>query len=498
MNIVNHRTPQTIVSCLAALALLLSGCIPADLSASNAALAAPLPTPTPLPTLEVTALPTRPPYQPGELVEYTAQTGDNLPALAARFNTSIAEIRAANPILPQNVTTLPPGMPMQIPIYYLPLWGTSYQILPDALFVDGPAQVGFDTRAFIDSQPGWLNGFRGSLGVDTRDAAEIIDSVATQYSVSPRLLLALIEYQAGGLTQPAPPPGSDPYFLSYRDIGHRGLYMQLGWAANALNNWFYTWRDGALTSFTHPDGRLERPDPWQNAATVSLHLYFSRLYSAEEYARATSGVGFAQTYAALFGDPWQTPPHIPGSLEQPPLRLPFELGKVWAFTGGPHTGWGEGEPYAALDFAPPSVAGGCNDTDEWATAVASGVISRAEPGLITLDLDGDGDEKTGWVIFYLHLDHEGRLTRGMQIEAGQPLGHPSCERGRSTGTHVHIARKYNGEWIPAGGAVAFNLEGWISHNGSAPYQGTLVHFDRTISACTCSSEGSHIESTASQ
>jgi LasA protease len=42
--------------------------------------------------------------------------GDTLPALAAHFNTSVEKIRAANPEIPPIVTTLPPGMPMKIPI----------------------------------------------------------------------------------------------------------------------------------------------------------------------------------------------------------------------------------------------------------------------------------------------------------------------------------------------------------------------------------------------
>ena len=97
------------------------------------------------PDLDITPLPTRPAYTPGELVDYTVQTGDTLPALASHFNTSIEELREENPIIPEDVTTLPPGMPMKIPIYYAPLWGTSYQILPDSHFVNGPAQVGFDS-----------------------------------------------------------------------------------------------------------------------------------------------------------------------------------------------------------------------------------------------------------------------------------------------------------------------------------------------------------------
>ena len=38
--------------------------------------------------------------------------------------------------------------------------------------------------------------------------------------------------------------------------------------------------------------------------------------------------------------------------------------------------------------------------------------------------------------------------------------------GSATGTHIHLVRKYNGEWMPAEGIgnaiLAFNLEGWVS------------------------------------
>ena len=38
---------------------------------------------------------------------------------------------------------------------------------------------------------------------------------------------------------------------------------------------------------------------------------------------------------------------------------------------------------------------------------------------------------------------------GQIVEAGAVLGYPSCAGGYSTATHLHIARRYNGEWIPA-------------------------------------------------
>jgi hypothetical protein len=72
------------------------------------------------------------------------------------------------------------------------------------------------------------------------------------------------------------------------------------------------------------------------------------------------------------------------------------------------------------------------------------------------------------------------------------LGRPSCEGGRATGTHIHIARKYNGEWIAADGALAFDLGGWVAHNGSRPYLGSLTRFGETVIASESSIAASQI------
>ena len=186
-----------------------------------------------------TGLPLRPQYDPGQLVDYLAQTGDTLPALAVHFNTRVEEIRAANPQIPQDATTMPPGMPMKIPIYYLPFWGTPYKILPDSLYVDGPATIGFDTAAFVAGHAGWLKDFVTYAGGTNRSGAGMVDYVARNYSVSPRLLLALLEYQTGALSHPVPPLTS--YALGEQDYNYPGVYLQLVWAAGKLNHGFYGW-----------------------------------------------------------------------------------------------------------------------------------------------------------------------------------------------------------------------------------------------------------------
>lgn len=441
----------------------------------------------------------RPRYGPGELVDYTAQPGDTLAALAVRFNTTVNEILQFNSFIPRTATTMPAGMPMKIPIYYLPLWGSPYRLLPDSLFPNGPAQVGFDVVDYVSKTTGWLNGYQAYVADANRSGAEIVAYIAHYYSISPRLLLALLEYQAGALSNPNPPEELTEFPLGNTGWNYKGLFLQLGWASNRLNDAYYRYRMARLTEIEHKDGRLERIDPWQNAASAALMNYFNAAFDVPEYRQAIAPDGFAATYTRLFGDPWASEePHLPGSLEQPAFLLPFEPGDVWALTGGPHTGWGLGEPYAALDFAPPSKASGCQKSDRWATAVAEGVIVRSETGQVMLDLDGDGDERTGWNIFYLHVATEGRIPLGARVKAGDPIGHPSCEGGSATGTHIHIARKYNGEWMPAegigAGVLAFNLEGWSARNGSQAYLGTLVRNSLVVTACTCSNARSWIKS----
>jgi LasA protease len=472
--------------------LLLSSCAPPQSNSVIENMITPLaPTPIPAPTSE------RPQYSPGELVDYTAQDGDTLPALAARFNTTVEEIKQANPIIPADATTMPMGFPMKIPIYYLPLWGTTYKSIPDHAFVNGPSQIGFNTSAFVAGTSGWWKDYRSYAGGKMRTGAEIVDYVATNYSISPRLLLALLEYQVGALTQPEPPAAK--YLLGFRRSFYTTPYLQLVIAANTLNNGYYGWRAGDLTEFELPDEIILRPDPWQNAASVSIQYYFSRLQFGTQYYASIGPEGLARTYQTLFGDPWLNPPIlIPGSLTQPALRFPFHNDFIWAYTGGPHTGWGSGKPFAAIDFAPASDTSGCftASQDQFATAMADALVVRSNIDGIILDLDKDGDERTGWVLFYLHIATNGRVPVGREVQAGEKIGYPSCEGGSSTGTHVHIARKYNGEWIAAGGPLAFNLEGWVAESGTRAYEGTLRRGPLTIIACVCSNAASQVRSEA--
>jgi murein DD-endopeptidase MepM/ murein hydrolase activator NlpD len=216
--------------------------------------------------------------------------------------------------------------------------------------------------------------------------------------------------------------------------------------------------------------------PTVNAGTAGVQNFFAHLDGYDAWLRDVSPGGFYDTYFVLFGYPFDyaIEPLVPSNLIQPLMYLPFAEGQVWSFTGGPHLAWDAGTPFGAIDFAPPGEAQGCVEVDYYVTAVADGMVTRTGNGVVILDLDLDGNEGTGWVVLYMHIETRDRVQPGTFLHAGDPVGHPSCEGGLSSGTHVHMARKFNGVWIPAYGNVPFNLDGWVSAGMGEEYVGTLT------------------------
>jgi LysM repeat protein len=479
-------------SACALIAFAVVACAPANPGASlPGAATSPAITATP-PDAAATPVPVRTSFPPGQVFDYVAQSGDTLPAVASHFNTTVEEILQANPDLPE-VSTLPVGYVLAVPAYYLPLTGPAFHILPDSEIVNGPTAVSFSTQEEILKRPGFLSGLSDYAFRRERPAWEVIDVVARNYSIHPRLLLTLLEYQTQALSRPFPDSDQTTYPLAVRNTRFRGLYRQLIWAAEQINDGYYGWRAGSLKEYDLADGKTARPDSWLNAGTAGLQMLFATMYGEQEFARASSPDGFFAAYVSLWGDPAQYAIDLlPGSLQQPELALPFLPNRIWDFTGGPHSSWGESLPLGALDFAPPAMEGGCAWSGEWVAAPAAGVITRSEEAIVELDLDGDGDARTGWVIFFFHIAEQDRIPAGTVVAAGDRLGHPSCEGGRSTGTHFHIARRFQGEWLPAAGPLPFILDGWVPENGAEPYLGTMTRGSRSVEACTCTTAGNRI------
>ncbi|MGH2522762.1 MAG: LysM peptidoglycan-binding domain-containing protein, partial [Anaerolineales bacterium] len=310
---------------------------------------------TPTPVVEVTPLPARGPFEPAKLLPYLVQTGDTVTAIAAHFNTTVDQVLKANPSLPLTAT-LSSGQTIQVPAYYFALGGPTLKIIPDSEFVFGPATTDFDVAEYLESQPGYIRNLSAFVSDRQRSNAETILYLARQYSINPRLLLALLEWRSGALTKAEVPADVIANPLNLPDDGglarfaaKSGFYLQLHWAAEQLSIGYYGWRNGTLTSISLSDTYLSRVDMYQNAGTVGVQYLLGQMLPHDEFDAAAGPEGFAATYYALWGNPFahdDPPDVIPGNLTQPALTLPFVANQQWALTGGPHPGWGTNLPWS--------------------------------------------------------------------------------------------------------------------------------------------------------
>jgi len=453
---------------------------------------------------------------PPGMIAYKIQAGDTLGIVAARFNVHIGEIFCASPTIDQRCPLLtgneaidaihpnslspqrllPPGQFLIIPDRVAHT-GPMDQVLPDSEVIFSVSAANFNIEAYLEEAEGYLHSHRQYLMLNGwNTGADIVRMVAIENSINPRLLLALLEYQCECvLGNPGTLEEIEPFMgATSTQYLRKDLYGQLDWTAHQLSNGYYGWRSGTLTEAQLKDGKIIRLAPSLNAGTAALQYFFALLYDEKGWRKALEPEnGFSTVYKHMFGDPWSKEVIlIQENTAQPPLLLPFEPGSTWSFTGGPHPAFEGNGPLASLDFAPASAEEGCVPTEAWAVAAADGLVVRSEYGLVVLDLDGDGLEQTGWNIMYLHIGSQNRVKVGDYLEAGDPIGHPSCEGGVASGTHIHIARKLNGEWIPADSNLPFNLSGWVAHNGEKPYLGILTRDGQVVTACTCSWEASWI------
>lgn len=462
-------------------------------------------TPTSLLNINVTREPlTTPtayisPTIPPNSILYYTQSGDWLPAVAKRFGVEMSEITSPKPLSDKNL--LDAGTLLIIPdqnddpVDYTP----GVQLIPDSDVVYSATAVDFNIGEYVRQAGGYLSTYReylGTTGWTTGIGA--IERLSYENSINPRLLLAILDYEAHWVRGNPENPLRADYPLDYQKPAYKGMFPQLVWALNQLSMGYYGWRVGTVTELTFRDGNKLRIDPTLNAGTVAIMVYFSRQHTLNEWLRimdATSG--FPNFYLNMFGDPWlradQVGPIFPPGLTQPDMVLPFEPGKLWAYTGGPHGAWEHDGALAAIDFAPSSDRAGCGTSKLWLTAIAPGLVVRSEKGIIVTDLDGDGSEQTGWNILYLHVSSEERLVqKGDWVDSGARIGHASCEGGVATGTHIHIARKYNGEWVIADSFMPFVLSGWTVIAGNEPYLGKMVKGNKVITADIFGSARSNI------
>ncbi len=445
----------------------------------------PAPVPqTPSPQMAPTGTGTSPlDYDPARFVLYTVQPGDTLNVVAAHFGVLPGEIRSARPLpaqglLPNHQALVIPKLPEEAPLARF--------LLPDSEIVNSPCGRNFDLQKYVSDTDGLLSHYTQAVDGRSLTGAEVVQLVAENTSINPHFILAFIEFRSHWvLSSPAEPDLAHPLGLNISNVV--GLFDELTVYARLLNTGYYAWRQGTMTELAFTDGSSARIAPDLNAGSVALQYLFSQMFSQAAWEDALYGAnGFLATYQKMFGDPMacasSIEPLFPDGLQIPALELPFVPGEVWALTGGLHADWTTGTPLGALDFAPVTGEEPCAVSRAWVVASASGDVTRSENGMVQLALTDEAGRPTGWELFYMHVAEKDRILVGAKVKKDDPLGHPSCEGGVATGTNIHLARLYRGEWIGAGDPFPYILSGWLAVPGESAYHSTLVKGNQVVAS----------------
>lgn len=448
------------------------------------------------------ALPTHPAFRLAEIPEprseeisYSIVSGDTISALANLYQVPVSAIVERNQL--KNPETIQIGQALIIPAIEPEGLEIADLIISDQEIIYGPSA--FEPENFLAAYPrNILSGYIESTPTPMptqdgdkeiistpdftpRSGIEILKEVALENSINPRVLIALMEYQTQTISNEKP-----KMLLNESYIGALGwrtsLDHQLSWTANTLNYGFYQWKNNRLNQWILADDSVIAVDPSVNAGTAALQYLFSKLYGKEDWLKAIGPDGFRMTFESLFGAnndaSWTL---IDEPKNNPQLTLPFAPDEDWYYSSGPHYGWANGSPWSAVDFVPGDAIG-CSRSDYQVTAAADGLVIYSDNGLVVVDLDFDGDVRTGWLHLYLHVGERDRVKTGARLKQGDFIGHASCEGGFSSGTHLHFARRYNGQWVPIDADHPLILSGFEVFSTGDVYDGYLVKDDQVVEA----------------
>ncbi len=197
----------------------------------------------------------------------------------------------------------------------------------------------------------------------------------------------------------------------------------------------------------------------------------------------------------------------PGATETPDKsdqafnpQLPFS--GTWYYTGGPHfDGLSNKGIRYAVDFAPPEIINcpsGKTPVDRVVLAIAPGKVvavgdnnNPQDSYYSIVEIEHTRGARSG----YMHLDNI-QVSKGQTVEAGQPLGNPSCKAppgGKTSGIHLHQYAKDHDLPAPIAG---LSMSGWRVDEGQNNYQGILRNGNevRTATIGRCGPEPAKIQS----
>jgi len=307
-----------------------------------------------------------------------------------------------------------------------------------------------------------INQYLASQAPHLLPYAEVISHWAGYSSISPRVLLTLIDLQSQLISQPDLALLQQPLAgLSNAD----SFSAQLQDVADQLATRLYQ-REATVSEFSAAP-----------AAALSYLFEADNSQGPQVLQQQADKLSeFTQRYQQLFAEVYQPAPERRAAdsstqdlntLAGPAngfLQFPFPLGQSW-HVGGAHTNTGSGNyPMSSLDM---SIGGGwgSNQSNTWVAASAAGSFKRHSSCFAEVVHSG------GWSTTYYHLMNI-QYNTGANVAKNTKIANPAntqpqalCNGGASTGPHQHWSLKQNGSWVHLNTVY---LSGWqITATGSS-------------------------------
>ena len=173
--------------------------------------------------------------------------------------------------------------------------------------INSPSNAGFDVASFISSKGGYLSTYSEEVNGVSLTGSQILARVALEYSVNPRLLLTVLEYQSGWVTQSNPDEDTLTYPMRVKISWLEGLYLQLNYAADLLNRGYYLWEINAISAWILSDNTVVQVDPTINAGTAGVLNLLCDLTTRADWPTATLEDGFSLFILISLGIPLRMP-----------------------------------------------------------------------------------------------------------------------------------------------------------------------------------------------
>ena len=321
-----------------------------------------------------------------------------------------------------------------------------------------------------------LDGYLKSQAPHLLEHAEVISHYAGYSSISPKLLIALMEQESGVVTDSKTQAKLDrPFGILSSKVGFREQVEDI---SSRLASEFYK---GHSFSETGINEKLTTDrDAIKALKAILAPKYQSNADSAlkaNETAHHKAVISVGQLYNKLFGDSdhkvkARTANQSKIANIDNYFQLPYLVGETWR-NGGSHTNTGSGSyPQSSLDF---------NDGGRWGDNLRHIWVTAAAPGRVKYHSSCFMEviHEDGWSTTYYHLENiqygtNANVSRNTRIaNYADTYNQALCDGGQSSGPHLHFSLKRNGQFYHLNG---IKLSGYTVDTGRDSYDGNCNYF----------------------